>query len=412
MKHLGVASLIAAAGMIWCQQTTKSIEKTAQETAHILVEPHDSILSIDEWGMKSDSFAVAKWLEDKRTQKLQHEKEQEKQKYLYTTASSPAIDSVESEPQDTTITYTIKELLKNKDALVTNSKNFSLLYVLGEQDVNTIIKQYNPHLAKQKPDNFDWRWTKFTGLDSLIIPKVFPSVKEFFLEDLWDFLQDKQWLQETMQRFFSHYPKAAEVFKENETCIIQTKLPNETMGIAYYENGKLLLAAPASIGNGKRYPNPIHIPWEDSKFHARSPQWAFFIIDKVAHKRNRQWDNMPYYMEFNARTKQWNLRWLGIHGWQLVTGDPKSHWCSRFVHALAKPLFEKAQKTTSVENPWTPVFAYREPYQEELDSVHYYTKTHPKKIETFLARTEQEIDNPYREKIAQRRKEKNNLSTK
>jgi hypothetical protein len=51
--------------------------------------------------------------------------------------------------------YSIKDLMKQKDPLVTISKRFSLGHVLGKLDVNDIIRIYNPKLAATKAAGFD-----------------------------------------------------------------------------------------------------------------------------------------------------------------------------------------------------------------------------------------------------------------
>lgn len=74
------------------------------------------------------------------------------------------------------------------------------------------------------------------------MPAIFPSVKEFFLPNIDNFLADKPRIQQIMNDFFTKYPEAKRKFDEDKTCVITTKLPNGKMGTAYYENGLLQLA--------------------------------------------------------------------------------------------------------------------------------------------------------------------------
>lgn len=415
-KKILIASIIWSSLLSWCNWSKKkeTIETSQKDTIEVLQQEQqpDPI----------EYFDFLKWVENKNiSYKLQddtviHPKEDTLTSD--TTIPNQTLDSnmatniwtdtntiiktdttanneqLETEPiyKTKTLTYNIEDLRKNKDPLITNTSRHSLLLMLGEQDANTIIQQYNPEIAVTKSTDFDWKWVSIFQLDSLNIPQVFPSVKDFFKPDLWEFLQDKPELQKIIYDFFEKHPATKEKFAKEKTCIIQTNLPNGKMGIAYYENGKLEIAGPTSIGDGKWY------KW----YHARSPQWGFYIITKNANKRNKQGDRMPYYLEFNAYNKNNNLRGLWIHWWQLVTGDPKSHGCSRFVHVLTKPLFEKVERTDTITDPWTPVFAQWNPYKRELDSVKYYQKQSDKKIQEYLERTQDDSTNIYRKKIEER----------
>jgi hypothetical protein len=74
---------------------------------------------------------------------------------------------------------------------VTISKRFSLGHVLGKLDVNDIIRIYNPALAATKEANFDRTRVNLKSLDTIIVPHIFPSMKDLFSPSLEDFLLDK-----------------------------------------------------------------------------------------------------------------------------------------------------------------------------------------------------------------------------
>lgn len=311
-------------------------------------------------------------------------------------------------------TYNIKNLIKEHNALVTNSKSYSLVYGLGTQDLEPILKKYNPHLMKNGKSIAALKETSYRNIDSLQVPAVFPSVKDFFLPDIDIFLNDKPLIQQVMNDFFSKYPEAKKKFDEDKTCVITTKLPNGKMWTAYYENGILQLAWPTSIGNGNRYRNKHRSNWEDAYFHARSPQGWFFFTSFIPKKRNKDRDAMTNYLELNATNKQGNSRGLWYHGWQRVTGEPSSHGCFRFINMLSDPLAKKIQLTKwekwEIKTYGTPCFAAREPYKQELDSVDYYTKRHPNLAKNWLEKQNKirsEDANPYKEKIAKLLGEKN-----
>lgn len=305
--------------------------------------------------------------------------------------------------------YNIKDLIKKNDPLITTSKSYSMIYALGTQDLELILKNYNPHLMKKGKTIEQRKETSYKNIDKLEVPAIFPSVKEFFLPNIDNFLADKPHIQQIMRDFFSKYPEAKKKFDIDKTCVITTKLPNGKMGTAYYENGQLQLAWPTSIGNGKRYRNKYRNGWEDSYFHARSPQGWFFFRTYVPKKRNKDGDAMTNYLELNATNKQGNLRGLWYHGWQRVTGDPASHGCFRFINMLSDQLAKKVKITKwengEIKTYGTPCFAGWEPYTQELDSVDYYTKWHPNLAKNRLekqdkiALKDKSKVNPYREKI-------------
>jgi hypothetical protein len=63
--------------------------------------------------------------------------------------------------------------------------------VLGKLDVNDIIRIYNPTLAATKPANFDRTRINLKSLDTIIVPHIFPSMKDYFSSSLDDFIADK-----------------------------------------------------------------------------------------------------------------------------------------------------------------------------------------------------------------------------
>jgi hypothetical protein len=70
--------------------------------------------------------------------------------------------------------------------------------MLGKLDVNEIIKLYNPQLAKSKNENYDWSNVNIKSLDTLIVPRIFPSMKEFFKPQLEEFLIDNPQLADSV----------------------------------------------------------------------------------------------------------------------------------------------------------------------------------------------------------------------
>lgn len=138
--------------------------------------------------------------------------------------------------------YNIKELIKKNDPLITTSKSYSMIYGLGTQDLEPILKKYNPHLMKKGKTIEQRKETSYKNIDSLQVPAIFPSVKDFFLPNIDSFLADKPEIQQVMNDFFTKYPEAKKKFDIDKTCVITTKLPNGKMGTAYYENGLLQLA--------------------------------------------------------------------------------------------------------------------------------------------------------------------------
>ena len=282
-------------------------------------------------------------------------------------------------------TFDIKDLIKKRDPLLINSKRFSLVYMLWKLDVNEIIRKYNPNLAKTKNQDYDWSGINIKTLDTIIVPRIFPSMKDFFKPAIEDFLIDK--------------PQLADSVWTRRTVIIVAQRPDKKMWLWFYNNGILEFAWPVSIGNWTRNKDAKTKQW----FKAVTPQWVFQVIRKDPnHRSTPNRDAMPNFLEINAYNNKWDLRWLWRHGWQYVDWLPHSHGCIRFVHLLTKASLENIVWSMV---PWegTPFIAQRVPFPSDLDSIKYYTKLHPELAKERISRQDTILEpNMYTDKIKKR----------
>ncbi len=269
------------------------------------------------------------------------------QKELTDTLSHNKKNTITIQPD--VILFDIQEMMKEKDPSISVADGKSLLWMLGSLDVDTIIKQYNPHLlAGEKPWHNRSR-QDVRGIDTLYVPRIFPSMKDFFNPELENFLFNNPALRDSVM--------------DDKTVIIVTELPNGHFWLGYYQDGILQLAYPISIWDWKRHKDKFN----RTRYQWRSPQWRFWVKRKHANKRSKARDSMAYYLELVSE------RWLWLHG-QKTQSKRQSHGCFRQPQLAAKMLFERVVADST---DWTPFVSQRTPNKTEMDSTKYYTQIHP-----------------------------------
>lgn len=260
--------------------------------------------------------------------------------------------------------FDIQEMIKKKDAAITIADGKSLLWMLGSLDVDNIIKQYNPQLASTQKEWYNRSRQDIRSLDTLYVPRIFPSMKEFFSPQL--------------DTFLVHNPQIKDSVEDDQTVIIVTELPNWHFWLWFYENGILQLAYPVSIWDWWRHRDKVQERKTKSRkkirYQWRSPQWRFWVKRKHANKKSKANDSMAYFLELI-----WE-RWLWLHG-QKTQSKRQSHWCFRQPQLAAKMLFERVVADST---DWTPFVSYWNPNKIELDSAKYYTEIHPELKEAWL----------------------------
>lgn len=254
--------------------------------------------------------------------------------------------------------FDIQEMIKQKDPSIFVADGKSLLWMLGSLDVDTIIKTYNPHLLEDVKPWHNRSRQDVRSIDTLYVPRIFPSMKEFFNPELETFLANNPGLKDSVM--------------EDRTVIIVTELPNWNFWLGYYQDGLLELAYPISIGDWKRHKDKFN----RTRYQWRSPQWRYWIKRKHANKRSRARDSMAYFLELI-----WE-RWLWLHG-QKTQSKRQSHGCFRQPQLAAKMLFERVVADST---DGTPFVSQRSPNKVEMDSTKYYTQLHPNLKEEWLKR--------------------------
>ena len=178
--------------------------------------------------------------------------------------------------------FDIKDMIKKKDPAIIVADGKSLLRMLWSLDVDSIIKIYNPQLAATQKTWYNWSRQDIRTLDTLYVPRIFPSMKSFFNPQLNSFLINK--------------PEIKENIQDDQTVIIVTELPDWYFWLWYYEEWKLQLAYPVSIWDWSRHRDKaternIHSR-KQIRYQWRSPQWRFWIKRKQANKKSKANDSI------------------------------------------------------------------------------------------------------------------------
>ena len=144
-------------------------------------------------------------------------------------------EEINRQPNDSI--YTIDMERARKGAWGKSRKinhNFSVL--LGGKRADSIMQEYNKDILsalKIKPGQSIQR-RGLEGANDIRVPMVYPTLKDFFVPSLNDFLADKPEI-------------AAQVGSDNEVIIV-TRAPDGNHSIGYYRNGHIFLAAYMSGG--------------------------------------------------------------------------------------------------------------------------------------------------------------------
>lgn len=270
-------------------------------------------------------------------------------------------------PQDSLIKLNIKDLQSSKDpidkALFHHIKNnyTGLWTMLWSTDAWEILHTYNPHISGKNP-----LWSNIKHIDSLIIPRISPSLQWFFDTNIDSFLAKHDTLRELTW--------------DNKHVIINTKNDKWMYCTWVYINWQLRYAYAISPGvNGEDRDKQ----W--TKFRRFSPKWSYIITRADATKKSQANDFMAFYLWF------YDPRGLWLHGSQRVDGKItnkdgsisfnekwQSHGCIRWVHIYRyltfkdiKPLFDDRQNGV-----WDPiaVINYWPTYETEKEDARWYLK--------------------------------------
>lgn len=147
-------------------------------------------------------------------------------------------EEINRQPNDSI--YTIDMDRIRKGALGKSRKinhNFSVL--LGGKRADSVMQEYNKEVLTAlniKPGQSIQR-RGFEGAPDIKVPMVYPTLKDFFVPSLKDFLADK--------------PEIAQQVGDTSEVIIVTRAPDGNHSIGYYRDGHIFLAAYMSGGVGK-----------------------------------------------------------------------------------------------------------------------------------------------------------------
>lgn len=229
----------------------------------------------------------------------------------------------------------------------------SMWVMLWWTDGNEIMRKYNPQIKK-------WINASINDIDTLYVPRISPSLRGFFNENLEDFL--------------AAHDTISTLTWNNKNVIITTKNDVGMFSTAVYVSWKLQYAYAAS-------------PWMTGKQHSRkgwrfqafTPMWSYIITKAKADKKSDQHDYMAFYLWF------YEPRGIWLHGSQLVNGkindtsfraNWQSHGCIRWVHIYRYLTFKKIKPLFDARKEWhgdpIAVVNYRTPSESEKKDAEWY----------------------------------------